>query len=41
MAAWTRASYLDRESRRARQEGRARGAWGALRGDAGVFLTMR
>ena len=36
-----RASYLDSESRRDRQEGRDRGDWGALRGDTGVFLTMR
>lgn len=34
-------SYLDSESRRARQEGRDRGKGGALRGEAGVFLTMR
>lgn len=41
VAAWTVTSYLDRESRRARQEGRDRGNWGALRGGTGVFLTMR
>lgn len=34
-------SYLDSESRRARHEGRDRGKGGALRGEAGVFLTMR
>lgn len=35
------ASYLDRESRRARQEGRAGGPGVVLRGEVGVFLTMR
>ena len=35
------ASYLDRESRRARQEGRAGGPGAVLRGEVGVFLTMR
>lgn len=34
-------SYLDSESRRARQEGRDTGKGGVLRGEAGVFLTMR
>lgn len=34
-------THLDRESRRVRQEGRARGKGATLRGDAGVFLTMR
>lgn len=32
---------LDSEIRRARQEGRDEGNDGALRGEAGVFLTMR
>lgn len=37
----SRASYLDRESRRVRQEGRDRGKGTELKGDTGVFLTMR
>lgn len=32
---------LDNEIRRARQEGRDEGKDGALRGEVGVFLTMR
>lgn len=35
------ASYLDRESRRVRQEGGAGGPGAVLRGEIGVFLMMR
>lgn len=36
-----RTSYLDRESRRVRQEGRDREKEASLRGDPCVFFTMR
>lgn len=39
--AQTRASYLDRESRRDRQEDWDRGKGAVLKGDPWVFLTMR
>lgn len=39
--AWMRTSYLDRESRRVRQEGRDREKEASLRGDPCVFFTMR
>lgn len=39
--AYIRPSYLDKEIRRARQEGRDEGKDGTLKGEVGVFLTMR